>query len=196
MRKSALKGVRPSAPVASGWAAMLGAEAAGPHGAAMAKLVATCASLRPTYAAVGQGRLSRAQRADLRARQRRAERKLKRWLAPRLAALLWEALADQNAKPVEQLAAIVRAVRDHWRDQDARAYALPFHGRALRLARLLRLKAGLREGDPLPIGQGDFLRELGIAPKEHDALSYYRRECHRLGIRFAARGKGTRKRSI
>jgi len=208
VRKSALKAVRPSAPLASSWAAMLGADAAGPHGAAMAKLVATCASVRPTYAAVAQGELNQVMRADLLARQRRAERKLKRWAAPRLAALLWEGLADLNPAQAEQLAAIVRAVRDHWHDSDRSSHALPFHSRALALAGTIRAEEGLAglhrrrrlwgprwKGKPLPIARDDFLRRLGIEAKEHDAQSYYRRELRRLGFRFARRTKETRKRS-
>ena len=139
----------------------------------MAALATYCARVKETQPALpakGKQRL-----AVARFNRQRLQR-IKRSVAPRLAALLFDALADLDPQPLENLAAIVRRIRQHNSDPQA---ALPFHDRALRVADVARLA-----GEPA-LTQRELLRRMGSRTKEHDDGSRERKELKRLAIDFA-----------
>jgi hypothetical protein len=95
---------------------------------------------------------------------RRRERLVKRRVAPRLTALLFDALATLDPLPLENFAAIVRRIQQHNADRQA---ALPFHDKALRLADVARLKGK-------PLTRREALQRLGVT-REHDEASRERK---------------------
>ncbi len=192
MKHPSLPAMRRDAPELTTWLAMLGPCAAVPHGKQMARLAAHCASVGQSLSPDAQGGKLRQAALSL---QRRRVRLAKRWLAPRLAALLWDSLATLAPQPLENFAAIVRRIRAH---NEARQPTHPFHEKALRLARVLAAKHTISPRVEWPVTRDKFLDLLGVPKREHDGMSYYRRELKRLRIRFApdkrGRKKGTAKR--
>jgi hypothetical protein len=188
MKRSTIKAMRRTSPEKTKWLAMLGARVAVPHGKEMARLAAFCARVRETQSPVTPAHSDRL-RTAIQTLNRRRERWAKRRVAPRLAALLFDALATLDPQPLENFAAIVRRIREYNADGQA---ALPFQDKAMRLADVTRLK-----GEP-PLTQKQFLQRLGVPPKEHDESSRERKILKMLPIDFtpAKRGrpkKGTRK---
>jgi hypothetical protein len=142
---------------------MLGPCVAVPNGEKMAELATYCARIRELQIPVPL--LSR-----------RRERLAKRRIAPRLAALLWDSLAQLDAEPLEHFAAIVRRLEEYKADPQP---ALPFEEKALRLADVARLK-----GEP-PLTRGELMRRMGVSKKQHDDASRERKALKRTGISFA-----------
>ncbi len=197
MKRSSLKAMRRGAPETTTYAAMLGPCVAVPHGKEMARLVTRCSYVHESLAASLKRALSlapSAKAATLRkvaqTLQRRRVRMAKRWLAPRLAAVLWDSLATVDPQPLKHFAAIVQRIREH---NEARQHAHPFHEKALRLARVLEAKHAISPDVEWPVTRAKFLELLGVPKKEHDEASYERRELKRLPIAFAPDKRGPNK---
>lgn len=187
MKKSALQALRQNTPQRNAWLAMLGPCVDVPHGARMAALVALCSRVRETQPPIP--RQDGRQRRIVQQFNRRRERMAKARVATQLAALLFDALAELDPQPLENLAAIVRRIRQHNADGQP---ALVLHDKALRLAEVAWL-AGK------PLTAGELIRKLGGNPELHDEASTYRKAA-KFAKRFLApdkRGapkKGTRNR--
>lgn len=202
MKRSALKAMRRDAPEITTWLAMLGPCVAVPHGKEMARLAVRCSYVHESLASSLQRALSLApdaQHDKLRKvaqdSQRRRVRWAKRWLAPRLAAVLWDSLARLDPQPLKHFAAIVQRIREHneARQGEARQQAHPFHEKALRLARVLEAKHAISPDVAWPVTRAKFLELLEVPEKEHDEASYERRELKRLPIAFAPDKRGPKK---
>lgn len=205
MKRSTLKAMRRDAPEITTWLAMLGACVAVPHGKEMVRLAVHCSGVHELHASSLQRALSlapAAKAATLRKAaqtlQRRRVRMAKRWLAPRLAALLFDALANLDPQPLKHFAAIVQRIREH---NEARQHAHPFHEKALRRARVMCMEHEIDPAKPWPVTRATFLVErLGYPKRVLESGSFELRELRRLPIPFAPdkRGpkKGTRKRRI
>jgi hypothetical protein len=180
MKASALKSLDRKQPQRNGWLALLGACVAVPHGARMAALATYCARVKATQPPLPPA--GKARQAALRFNRQRLQR-IKRRVALKLAALLYDALADLDPAPLENFAAIVRRLKQHDADRQA---ALPFHEKAMRLADVARLS-----GEP-PLTQRELLRRMGQQAKEHDDGSRERKELKRLRISFAPGKPGRR----
>lgn len=169
---------------------MLGSVANVPNGRRMAEIAARCEYSVSNIEQMIADAPSEQRRETLRKHLHTWKRQLKRWLAPRLAALFSDALAAGDAKPFEDFAKIIRAVQTN---NTTRQHAHPFHAKALSRARLVRLENDLAPGAKLPVTQRDFLKTLGVPEKGHDEGSYERRELKRLGIQFVAAKRGREK---
>ena len=185
MKTSAVKAMRRNTPTRNAWLAMLGACVAVPHGTQMAALATYCARLRETQPPPPDKQHPKERRAVELVNRSRV-RLVKRRIAPRLVALLWDSLADLDAAPLENFAAIVRRLREHRSDPQA---SLPLHDKVLRVADVARL-----EGKPLT--GPEVLQRLRVS-KEHDDASRERKALKLAGklLAPAKRGpnKGTRK---
>lgn len=177
MKKSAVKSMQRNTPTRSRWLAMLGSPVAVPHGVRMAELASYCAKAREL-----QARLPKRYR----------ERLVKRRIAPRLVALLWDSLADLDAIGFENFAAIIRRIREHneTADQGSNRHALPTVEKLFRVADVARTKGK-------PLTRSEVLQRAGV-DKEHDDASRERKALTLAGRWLApdkrGRKKGTRNR--
>jgi hypothetical protein len=184
--------MKPKTPEANFLLAMFGKAVSVPKGRRMAEMAVDCSH---------QYELERAVPEKHDWRQLRNKR-----LGPQLAELLGDALSELNAKPFEDLAAVIRAVAKQKEQREAAEFIPGFHTKALWLASQVRLENHLPRNAPLPVVQLEFLRKVDKAVRAkiekveresrrrelhnnlRDALRYERRELARLGIRFASKG--------
>lgn len=184
MKKSAINSMRRNTPTRSRWLTMLGSPVAVPHGDRMAALACYCAKLRQTQIP------SPDRTAQI--VNRRRERLVKRNIAPRLVALLWDSLADLNPERFEHFAAIIRRIREHneTAGQGNNRHALPTAEKLFRVADVARTKGK-------PLTRREALQRAGV-DKEHDDASRERKTLTLAGKWLApdkrGRKKGTRNR--
>ena len=205
--QGAIAAMRPETPELNSLLAMFGKAVNVPQGRDMAEIAIQCAHWKDIDANTGQ-----TSPLD----KERDATKRQRWLAPRLAALLSDALMELDAIRFDEFAAVIRAVKKQGTDRRQNGFFPMFHSKALQLASQVRQENLLARNAPLPITQFEFLRRVDsgtrrkieaietkaqkdrCSPNElrdtlHNDLSRERRDLARLGIRFASIGGRPRK---
>jgi hypothetical protein len=157
-RKGAISAMRPDTPEANFLLAMFGKAVSAPNGRRMAELAIDCAHQRELALAVPE-------KFDWKARRNK-------WLGPQLAELLGDALAELDAKPFEDFAAVIRqaaTMREQRRENHKRPIAgrdqfagltHGWHGNAIQLASIIRLENHLPHNGLLPGNAIRFLERL------------------------------------
>ena len=160
--------MRRNTPTRNRWIAMLGSPVAVTQGDRMAALAAYCARLRETQPPVTPAQSDRLRTAN-QTLTRRRERLVKRRIAPRLVALLWDSLANLDATRFEHFAAIIRRIREHNETaaQENNRHALPTAEKLFRVADVARTIGK-------PLTRREALQRAGV-DKEHDEASRERK---------------------